>query len=94
MSQSDYVAEVASAAGGILVTVSSSTSTMKFSRSFRAICDAERWLLKLVHVGLNNRDCVHFKEKELIAFELPPMRSIQINDKRRAKRCVLPAYFK
>lgn len=88
-----YVAEIANIQGGILVTIFPPESTTTFSRSFHAICDAERWLARLARVGLRSRDCARLLEKELLAFELAATGPIRVVDNRRSKRCSLPEYF-
>jgi hypothetical protein len=63
------------------------------SRSFRAICDAERWLKKLVERGLQQSDCKYLFDPPQVPFALPPVGPIRIIDKRVTKRFALPAVF-
>lgn len=91
--QPTYVAEIANAEGRILVTIMPPSSVTTFSRSFHAICDAERWLLRLARVGLSARDCARLLEQGLVAFEVGATGPIRIVDNRRSKRCSLPDFF-
>jgi hypothetical protein len=92
-SEPTYVAEIANADGRILVTIIPPSSMTTFSRSFHAICDAERWLLRLVRAGLSARDRARLLEQELVAFEIASIGPIRIVDNRRSKRCPLPGFF-
>lgn len=63
------------------------------SRSFHAICDAERWLKKLVERGLQQSDWKYLLDPPQVPFALPPVGPIYIIDKRVTKRFALPAVF-
>lgn len=88
-----YVAEVANAEGRIQVTMISANSEVRFCRLFHAICDVERWLLRLARRGLSARDRTRLLEHELLAFDIDAFGPIQIVDYRQLKRCALPAVF-
>ncbi len=88
-----YVAEVINAEGRILVTIIPLSSPVRFCRSFHAICDAERWLSRLVRAGLSARDRTRLLEHELRAFDGEALGPIRIADHRQSKRCVLPDVF-
>lgn len=62
-SPSTYAAEITNAEGRILVVIRPPSSITTFSRSFYAICDAERWLLKLARNGLSGRDRTRLLKK-------------------------------
>jgi len=77
----------------VLVEVTLPDRELTISRSFAAICDAERWLAKLVSVGLRKTDCKYLINKTIVPFELQAMGPIRIIDKRVAKRFELPSIF-
>lgn len=93
MSGRTFKAEISNADRRVVVAVTTPDGTSVFSRSFHAICDAERWLTKLARVGLQKRECKYLLEKDAVPFELAPLGPIQISDKRPAKRFQLPALF-
>jgi hypothetical protein len=77
----------------VLVELTLLDCDRRISRSFYTICDAERWLAKLVERGLNQSDCIYLLDKPKMSFELPPVGPIRIIDKRVTKRFALPAIF-
>ena len=81
-----YRAEVTNAEKRVVVKIIPPSGAGAFSRSFYAICDAERWLPRLSRAGLRTRDCVYFIEKQVPAFELPTIRPILIADRRTSQR--------
>jgi hypothetical protein len=93
MNELTYIAHISNSQGKILVTIVPPNSGAAFSRSFHAICDAECWLSKLVHVGMSTRDCARLQEDDLGPFALAATGPIRIIDNRRAKRCSLPSLF-
>lgn len=85
-----YDAEITNADGKIMVTITSSTSNIHFSRTFHNICDAERWIIGLVRTGLTKRARKHLREQAVAPSELPALWPIVVRDKRTIKRAVLP----
>lgn len=85
-----YRAEITSVEQKIIVTVVPPAREAVFRRSFYAICDAERWLIRLARSGMRKRDCVYLLERDTLPFELPPLSAIRIVDKRPSKRFALP----
>lgn len=77
----------------VLVEVTLTDHKITISRSFHAICDAERWLVKLVRVGLRDSERKYLNDKTILPFELQPVGPIRIIDKRLAKRFELPTIF-
>ena len=94
MNELTYVAQISNFQSKILVTIVPPNSGAPFSRSFHAICDAERWLSKLVRVGMRTRECARLLEVDRDAFELAATGPIRIIDNRRAKRCSLPNFLR
>lgn len=88
-----FKAEITSADRKVVVVVSTIGGASVFCRSFHAICDAERWLTRLVRVGVQKSDFRYLLEKDLSPFELGPLGPIQILDKRMVKRFQLQAVF-
>lgn len=68
-----YRAEVTNAERRVVITIIPPSDAGAFSRSFHAICDAERWLSGLSRVGLRARDCTYLVEKQVPVFELPQL---------------------
>jgi hypothetical protein len=93
MSGRTFKAEISSADRRVVVAVMTHDGTSVFSRSFHAICDAERWLTKLARVGLKKREWKYLLEKDALPVELAPLGPIQILDKRASKRFQLPVLF-
>lgn len=77
----------------VIVEVTVTECALTISRSFAAICDAERWLAKLVSSGLSKADCKYLFDKKIVPFELQAVGPIRIIDKRITKRCELPTIF-
>jgi hypothetical protein len=86
-------ATISSANQRILVEVTLPDPELTISRSFHAICDAERWLTKMAGVGLSKTDCKYLLDETIVPFELPPVGPIRIVDKRVSKRFELPTVF-
>lgn len=74
----------------VLVELSVVDCERTISRSFHAVCDAERWLAKLVERGLQQKDCKYLLDQPQVPFALPPVGPIRIIDKRMAKRFAFP----
>lgn len=87
------VAEIVNAEGRILVTIIAPSSAVTFCRSFHAICDAERWLLRLARAGLSSRDRARLQKQELLTFGVGALGPIRTIDDRQSKRCSLPDFF-
>lgn len=90
---SPYQAEVTGAGRNILVVVSSVNSQIRFGRSFSSICEVERWLYRLVEMGLRKRDQQYLLKTGAHNLELPPLVSIAVCDKRPSRRFTLPVIF-
>jgi hypothetical protein len=88
-----FKAEILSVDRRVVVAVSTPDGTSVFSRSFHAICDAERWLARLARVGIQKSDYRYLLAKDISLLELRPLGPIQILDKRTFKRFQLPALF-
>jgi hypothetical protein len=88
-----YAAEIVNTNGKILVTIVSSVSSIRFSRAFHNICDAERWLIRLARTGLSKRACGHLMDCAFTLTELPALRTISVIDNRTVKRMALPSQF-
>ena len=93
MSERMFKAEISSSGGKVVVVVTTPDDATAFSRSFHAICDAERWLARLARAGLQKRECAYLLEKSILPFELGPLGPIQILDKRTSRRFQLPELF-
>lgn len=77
----------------VLVELSLLDCERTISRSFHAICDAERWLAKLVEGGVHQKDCKYLLDQPQVPFALPPVGPIRIIDKRVIRRFALPTIF-
>jgi hypothetical protein len=93
MPQEQAVAAISSDNRRVLVEVTLTDPELTISRSFHAICDAERWLAKLVGIGLSKTECKCLIDKTIVPFALPPLGPIRIVDKRLSKRFELPEIF-
>jgi hypothetical protein len=93
MRQQQAFATISSENGRVLVELGLPDCERTICRSFHAICDAERWLEKLVARGLMQSDCKYLLDKPNLPFALPPVGPIRIIDKRLTKRFALPAVF-
>jgi hypothetical protein len=93
MSGGMFKAEISSSKGRVMVAVTTPDEESVFSRSFHAICDAERWLARLARVGPQKRECIYLLEKGISPFELGALGQIRISDKRTSRRFQLPKLF-
>ena len=88
-----YRAEISNIEKRVVVAIALPSGVHAFTRSFYAICDAERWLVRLARVGLRTRDYAYLLEKDVSAVDLPPVGPIAIVDKRLARRSQLPEFI-
>lgn len=88
-----YRAEIRNIEKRVVVAIVLPSGVHAFTRSFYAICDAERWLVKLSRVGLRTRDYAFLLENKVSAVDLPPVGPIAIVDKRTAHRHQLPEFI-
>lgn len=93
MRQQQAFATISSENGRVFVELRLPDDERTISRAFHAICDAERWLAKLVERGLTQSDCKYLRDKPDLPFALPPVGPIRIIDQRATKRFALPAVF-
>jgi len=88
-----YQTEMTGAGQNIVVAISANDTTIRFSRSFASICDAERWLYRLAKRGLGKRDHQYLLSGGAYPLELTPLILISVSDKRTSRRFELPATF-
>lgn len=88
-----YRGRVSNADGMILVVLTAPTGALSFSRKFRKICPAERWLTALARTGLTARTAAYIESETAVPNTLPPFGRIVVEDARSAKRMTLPGTF-
>lgn len=86
-----YHAEITNHDGQILVVLFGTKRL--FSRGFRKICDAERWLTTLARRGLTQRAVPYLNDEGRIVMPMPPLGAIAVKDARVRKQTDIPAIF-
>jgi hypothetical protein len=84
-------AEITNHEGQILVVLFASERL--FSRGFRKICDAERWLTTLARRGLTQRATSFLNDEGQVIAAMPPFGPIAVKDARVRKQASIPALF-
>lgn len=87
-----YRAEITNHGGFLLVVLFSAVHL--FSRDFRKICDAERWLMTLARRGLTPRTLAYLNDERRYLVAMPPFGAIAVHDGRARKEAILPAIFR
>jgi hypothetical protein len=64
-----------------------------FSRGFRKICDAERWLTTLARRGLTQRATSYLNDVGRVIMAMPPLGAIAVKDARVRKQATVPTLF-
>jgi hypothetical protein len=86
-----YRAEITNHDGHLLVVLFASERL--FSRDFRKICDAERWLTTLTRRGLTSRALAYLHDEGRHINAMPPFGAIAVQDGRVRKQAILPDVF-
>jgi hypothetical protein len=86
-----YRAEITNHDGRLLVVLFASERL--FSRDFRKICDAERWLTTLARRGLTPRAVGYLNDEGRRIAALPPFGAIAVRDARVRKQTHVPDVF-
>jgi hypothetical protein len=86
-----YRAEITNHDGHLVVALFAGERL--FSRQFRKICDAERWLTSLARRGLTVRAIPHVNGEGRHLRVMPPFGAIAVADARVRKQAILPAVF-
>jgi hypothetical protein len=89
--QPAYHAEITNHDGQILVVLFGPERL--FSRGFRKICDAERWLTTLARRGLTQRATSYLNDEGRVIMAMPPMSAITVKDARVRKQANIPTLF-
>jgi hypothetical protein len=86
-----YRAEITNHDGQILVVLFAPERL--FSRGFRKICDAERWLTTLARRGLTQRAASYLNDEGRVIAAMPPFGAIAVKDVRVRKQANIPELF-
>jgi hypothetical protein len=86
-----YHAEITNHDGQILVVLFGPERL--FSRGFRKICDAERWLTTLARRGLSQRATFYLNDEGRAVAPMPPFGPITVKDARVRKQTRIPECF-
>jgi hypothetical protein len=86
-----YRAEITNHEGHILVVLFAPERL--FSRGFRKICDAERWLTALARRGLPQRATSYLNDEGRTITAMPPFGAIAVKDARVRKQASIPELF-
>jgi hypothetical protein len=88
-----YLAKVTNRNGRIHVAIYGPNTHPLFSRTFRKICDVERWLTTLARSGLTHRATMLIEEPDELPAPLPPFGAITVEDERASRRFTLLKTF-